>query len=259
MCLILFAYQAHPEYPLIVAANRDEFYDRPTARVAWWAEERGLLAGKDLLAGGTWMGVHRAGRFAAITNYREPGKVIAGAPSRGDLVASYLAEGGEPAAYLRDLSARGGQYNGFNLLTGDENRLYYYSNRAGASQALAPGLYGLSNHLLNTPWPKIQKGKTRLAQVLAGPFSAEDLFDLLRDRDTAPDHQLPDTGVTMEWERMLSAMFIQSPVYGTRVSSVLMRDRAGEVYFEERAYVPEGEPLAVRFSLRMTDANNPLI
>ena len=249
MCLILFAYQAHPLYPLIVAANRDEFYDRPAARAGWWEHQPGLLAGKDLQAGGAWMGVHRSGRFAAITNYREPGKVIAGAPSRGDLVTAYLAGNGSPEAYLHDLSVRGGQYNGFNLLTGDAGQLHYYSNRAGKPQALTPGIYGLSNHLLNTPWPKIRKGKARLTHLLSTHFGPENLFEILLDRNMAPDHQLPETGVSMEWERMLSAMFIQSPVYGTRVSSVLMVDRHGEVYFEERAYIPKGEPVTARFSL----------
>jgi uncharacterized protein with NRDE domain len=247
MCLILFAHEAHPQYKLIVAANRDEFYARPAARVDWWPEMPDVLAGKDLQADGSWMGIHRSGRFAALTNYREPGKFLPEAPSRGALVTDFLSGADSPAAYLETLADRGQEYNGFNLLTGDAGQMGYYSNRAGKPQLLAPGVYGLSNHLLNTPWPKIRRGRQQLEAAMGTDFDADDLFTILRDPQMAPDHQLPDTGVSLEWERMLSAMFIESPVYGTRVSSVLLVDRQDRVFYEERAHVPEGLPVVFRF------------
>lgn len=252
MCLILFAYQVHPEYKLVMAANRDEFYERPTARANWWSENPDLLAGKDLQAGGTWLGMNKSGRFAALTNYREPGKVIPDAPSRGALATDFLTQEEAPAAYFDALYAQGHAYNGFNLLAGNADQLWHYSNRAGRPALLMPGIYGLSNHLLNTPWPKIRRGRDQLTQVLKSAFSAEDLFGLLRDKQVAPVQQLPDTGLSLEWEETLSAMFIESPTYGTRVSSVLMIDHQNQVFFEERAYMPEGAPAVFQFPAHAT-------
>jgi uncharacterized protein with NRDE domain len=255
MCLILFAHAAHPKYKLVVAANRDEFYARPASRAHWWPENPDLLAGKDLQASGTWMGVHRNGRFAALTNYREPGSVMPNAPSRGALVADFLSGTASPAAYVDTLATTGEAYHGFNLLAADAQGLYYYSNRGGKPQVLQPGIYGLSNHLLNTPWPKIRQGRERLNTLLQSTFDADDLFILLNDHSIAPDTQLPDTGISLEWERMLSATFIESPMYGTRVSSVMLVDDKDHVYFEERAYVPAGSPITYRFPLRIRQAN----
>lgn len=238
MCLILIAYRAHPSYELLIAANRDEFYDRPTAPLAFWDDSPQVLAGRDLKEGGTWMGITRAGRFAALTNYRDPRSVRPNAPSRGHLVSDYL-QGAEPArGYLDRLASRAAAYNGFNLLLGDETGLYYYSNRASEVQALPPGLYGLSNHLLDTPWPKLQRGRSDLWRVLDhGPEPTPDaLLRLLADRTPAPDTELPDTGVPLEWERWLSPIFIEAPGYGTRSSTVLLVDSGGRARMVEMTW-----------------------
>jgi uncharacterized protein with NRDE domain len=235
MCLILLAYRVHPGYELLVAANRDEFHDRPTAPLAFWDDNPQVLAGRDLKEGGTWLGITRAGRFAALTNYRDPNNVLPDAPSRGHLVGDYL-QGAEPArAYLDRLIPCAGIYNGFNLLLGDAEGLYYYSNRTEGFQALTPGLYGLSNHLLDTPWPKLERARRALRQGLErGPGPTPDvLLHLLTDRTPAPDVELPNTGVSLEWERWLSPIFITAPNYGTRSSTVLMADSAGRTRMVE--------------------------
>jgi uncharacterized protein with NRDE domain len=159
MCLILFSFKHHPRYPLVIAANRDEFYNRASSPAAFWDDEPGMLAGKDLVAGGTWFGVTRSGRIAAITNYREPGFHRMDAPSRGALVTGYLRGAEAPEEYLKKLEKEAGRYNGFSLIWGGVRRLYYFSNRSGGFQEMTPGLYGLSNHLLNTAWPKVERGK----------------------------------------------------------------------------------------------------
>jgi uncharacterized protein with NRDE domain len=244
MCLILFALDAHPEYPLVVAANRDEFYARPTAPAAWWPDAPGALAGRDLRSGGTWMGVTRGGRFAAVTNVRDPLPVSPDAPSRGHLVGEFLRRDDAPEAYLRALEPRAAEYPGFNLLVGEGGRLWYFGNRAGEPpRELEAGVYGLSNALLDTPWPKTERGKAGLRAALAGsgPPDPEALFRLLWDAEPAPDPLLPDTGVGIELERMLSSPFIRSAEYGTRASTVLLVDRSGVVTFVERGVVA-GEP-----------------
>ena len=242
MCLILFAYGRHPRYRLVLAANRDEFYGRPTAAARFWDEAPDLLAGRDLKGGGTWLGVTRAGRFAAITNYREPGFHEKAAPSRGALVTDFLRGEDEPATYLETLAPTAARYNGFNLLIGDVGMqptaaLGYFSNREGHVRMLAPGLYGLSNHLLNTPWPKVERGKALLEEHLQGNnVDASSLLDALDDPAQAPDDLLPDTGVGLAWERALSPLFIRSPDYGTRASSVLLIGHDGAVTFAERTF-----------------------
>ena len=238
MCLIIIAYRIHPRYQLLVAANRDEFQDRPTAPLAFWHDSPHVLAGRDLKEGGTWLGVTGAGRFAALTNYRDPRHVLPNAPSRGHLVSAYL-QSDEPArTYLDRLAPRAVAYNSFNLLLGDENGLHYYSNRAGGLQALTPGLYGLSNHLLDTPWPKLERGRRALRQVLdhESDPTPEALLHLLMDRTPAPDSELPNTGVPLEWERWLSPIFIDAPGYGTRSSTVLMADSDGRARMIERTW-----------------------
>jgi len=224
MCLILLAYDVHPEYRLILAANRDEFYDRPTLPMAFWEDHPDILAGRDLKGGGTWLGMSRSGKFAAITNYREPGGPKPGAPSRGHLVSAFLSGNSPSQDYLKAVSAVGQTYSGFNLIVGDASGLYYYSNRGPGVRQLEPGWHGLSNHLLNTPWPKVEKGIALLkAAVLnSDPVNMDPIFQLLKNREVPPDDRLPDTGVGMEWERILSPMFIQSPGYGTRSSSVML-------------------------------------
>ena len=236
MCLILFSYRKHPRYRLILAANRDEFYDRPTESAGFWEEDGNILAGKDLKLGGTWLGITRNGRFAAITNYREPGSFKPDAPSRGKLVSGFLEGTAAPCDYLRAVAVSAGKYNGFNILVGDTDRLCYFSNRNGGVKELAPGLYGLSNHLLDTPWPKVKLGKRLLGAALDGDFRPDELFRILRNSIRPDDSQLPDTGIGLDWERVLSTVFIKSPVYGTRSSTLVTVDYGGSVEFTERVF-----------------------
>jgi uncharacterized protein with NRDE domain len=247
MCLITLAWDAHPAYRLAVAANRDEFYARPALPAGWWADVPDVLAGRDLREGGTWMGVTRAGRFAAVTNFRDPGFAqLASAPSRGALVADFLRGSAYAEAYAQDLARRAAAYNGFNLLVGDEGGLFYLSNRAEGVRRLEPGIYGLSNHLLDTPWPKVVRARRAMADALAradGTAEAWEsgLWEMLADRVIAADDDLPDTGVGAERERLLSAPFIRSDVYGTRASTVLTVARDGEVRLVERSVKPGEE------------------
>ncbi len=241
MCLIFVAYKHHPRYPLVIAANRDEFYQRPTAPARFWVEHPDLLAGRDLEGGGTWLGISRSGRFAAVTNYREPGKTRVGTPSRGQLVTDFLLRAETPIDYLRRVSARGSDYNGFNLLVRDETALCWYSNRADGPLELSPGVYALSNHLLDTHWPKVARGKSGFESILAGDTLDENaLLELLADRTVALEEELPDTGVGPELEHVLSPIFINSETYGTRSSTVLSLDTADQLRFVERSYGPEG-------------------
>jgi uncharacterized protein with NRDE domain len=243
MCIILLAHQAHPEFPLILAANRDEFYERPTERAHFWADAAGTLAGRDKEHGGTWLGVTWSGRIAAITNYREPGEKITGAPSRGLLVTDFLAGGEGPDDYLSKLVSRASRYNGFNLIVGAGSRLYYFSNRGGEPREILAGVHGLSNHLLDTPWPKVERGQKALAAVMGrgGNLPVEDIFKVLADEQRAGDEVLPQTGVGLELERMLSPLFITSPVYGTRSSTVVIFTRRREVIFIERTHTLASE------------------
>ncbi|MBW1819114.1 MAG: NRDE family protein [Deltaproteobacteria bacterium] len=238
MCLILLAHKIHPSYRLILAANRDEFYDRPTAPAAFREDAPDVLAGRDQRAGGTWLGITRTGRLAAITNYRDPASIKDHAPSRGELVSNFLLGTDPPKIYLRRLDGKADEYNGFNLILGDGQALYWYSGRAGEIRALEPGIYGLSNHLLDTPWPKVARGKEALRRLLAeqGSVSPEALFALLSDRSRPDDADLPDTGVGLELERLLSPLFITSPDYGTRSSTILTIDERERVHFSERTF-----------------------
>lgn len=257
MCLILFAHEMHSAYRLVVAANRDELYARPTAPAAFWEDAPGLLAGRDLREGGTWMGITREGRFAAVTNYRETAPPRPGAPSRGHLVGGFLRGGQEPQAFVDEVGARAGEYAGFNLLVGAGARLFYLSNRGGGARELGPGIYGVSNALLDTPWPKVERGKAALREALAArEIDPEALFRILADGEPAPDALLPDTGVGAERERMLSSPFISSPEYGTRASTVLLVRRDGHATFVERTVVPgggsgAGAPPEARFELSL--------
>ena len=241
MCLIFIAIEQHPDFPLIIAGNRDEYYRRPTEKISFWNEHPDILAGRDNEAGGTWLGVTRPGRVAAVTNYRDPAGLKAHAPSRGLLVRDYLAGDVPPPDFCRQNEERMARCNGFNLIFGDLSALYYYSNRQGRLSRIPSGLHGLSNHLLNTPWPKVDRGKKALARLLAAPgaFDREAVFSLLQDREMPPDKDLPDTGVGLDWERQLSSVFIVTEVYGTRSSSVITADRRKEVTFTERAYAPD--------------------
>jgi uncharacterized protein with NRDE domain len=241
MCLILLSYDIHPVYRMVMAANRDEYYDRPTAPLAFHDDSPEILGGRDLKHHGMWLGVTRNGRIAAITNYRDPGFNILNAPSRGFLVRDFLAGDLSPKDYLDDVQSKKDRYNGYNLFVGDCSELFYYSNRGNRILKLTPGMYGLSNHLLDTPWPKITKGKSGLGHLLNGKgnINPENIFKLLRDGSYPPDPMLPDTGVGLEWERILSPLFITSEFYGTRSSSIIFIDREGEITFMERTFIPE--------------------
>ena len=240
MCLILFAWRAHPEHVLVVAANRDEFFERPASAAAFWDDAPEVLAGRDLSARGTWLGVTRGGRFASITNYRNPAERMAAAPSRGHLVADFLAAADRPSAYFALVAPKAHEYNGFSMLAADGSSLGFYSNREGLFHQIEPGLHGLSNHLLDTPWPKVEKGKERLGALLAGSFDPQDCLELLGDTQAAHDRHLPDTGVGAEWERKLSAIRIVGGQYGTRCSTVVRIGIDGQAEFWERSYDREG-------------------
>ncbi|MBK8498194.1 MAG: NRDE family protein [Flavobacteriales bacterium] len=233
MCLIALAYKVHPEFPLIVAANRDEFLDRLTDPARFWPAEPHVLAGRDRKAGGTWLGVTTSRRFAALTNYRDLRRPTVGGPSRGALVRQALEPGFRPTATH--------EYEGFNLIYGPVDALRYHSNIKLADIALAPGVHGLSNNLLNTPWPKVQRARSGLKRILeTGAPSVEELFGLLADDARADDAHLPDTGLDLERERALSSVRISMEGYGTRCSTVVMVHRGGEVLFEERTIDPPG-------------------
>ncbi|MCK9283502.1 MAG: NRDE family protein [Rhodocyclaceae bacterium] len=242
MCLVLLAWQVHPEFPLVVAANRDEFHARPSAAAEFWNDHPQVLAGRDLSAGGTWMGITRSERFAALTNYRDPAQMRSAAPSRGALVSDFLTGTQSPWQYAKQVANGSAAYNGFNLLVGDGHELAWYSNMDDEIRLLEPGIYGLSNELLDTPWPKVREAKSALGDSLAALPDDTPLFRLLRDDRRHPDEQLPRTGVSLDLERMLSAAFIRSPNYGTRSSTVLIRDRGGHTVFDEQTWQPDGLP-----------------
>jgi uncharacterized protein with NRDE domain len=271
MCLVLIAWRADPESPLLLAANRDEFHARPTLRADWWPDHPQILAGRDLDAGGTWLGLTRSGRFAALTNYRDPQRrrtpapdavpsvaapCIAvpsvAAPSRGSLVASLLdsdASVAESLTYLREVAA---DYNGFNVIFSDGERLAIYESTRGSGRELGPGIYGLSNHLLDTPWPKVQNAKSRLQQALLDSTDPAPLLALLRDDRPAPDEDLPRTGVSLEWERLLSSAFVRAQDYGTRCSTIIRIDARARAYFDEWSWDSAGGDIgrvSVQFDL----------
>jgi uncharacterized protein with NRDE domain len=245
MCLILFSYRMHPDYRLILAANRDEFYNRPTAPLDYWTDHPDVLAGRDLQGNGTWLGVTRTGRIAAVSNYRDPSTHIQNAPSRGVLVSNYLTGNLLPRQYLKAVSKIGRKYNGFNLIVGDQSGLYYCSNRAKEIRKLRPGFYGISNHLLDTPWPKVNKSKARLRAQLVGEekIEIEKIWSALADRSPALDTELPDTGVGLTWERILSPVFITGQDYGTRSSSIVMIEKSGQITLMERTFSNSGNEI----------------
>jgi uncharacterized protein with NRDE domain len=238
MCLLLIAWKTHPRYRLILAGNRDEFHDRPAAPLNWWPDDPRILGGRDLKAAGTWLGVARSGRFGVVTNYRDLQAPIEGAPSRGNLVPRFLTGATSPKEFLDDLRGAALRYSGFNMLVGGSRSLYYYSNRGPkAPTVLAPGVYGLSNHLLNTPWPKLTRTRERFAALLGDAEVAPDaLFSILADREQAPADDLPSTGLPTDWERVVSSPFIVNERYGTRCSSVLMVERNGRTILHERRF-----------------------
>ncbi len=253
MCLIVIAWRSHPEIPCLVAANRDEDHDRPTAAAHWWTEGTDILAGRDLLAGGTWIGITRTGRFAAVTNFRDPGAARADAPSRGSLVRSLLESSVSVADGLAILRKVGAEYNGFCLLFSDGERLGVYESVRGDGRELGPGVFGLSNHLLDTPWPKVTKAKSRLVDALRDGADRQSVLALLRDETPAPDEQLPRTGVSLQTERLLSSAFIRAADYGTRSSTLISIDRSRRVCFDEWSWNGAGAEtgrVALQFELQ---------
>ncbi|HEV8019255.1 MAG TPA: NRDE family protein [Steroidobacteraceae bacterium] len=251
MCLLMLAWQAHPRYRLVVAANRDEYHERPAAPLAKWPAPAELIAGRDLRAQGTWLGVDRARRFGVVTNFRELQPPLANAPSRGELVPRYLGAGGAGGAragageFLAALEPHAHEYSGFNLLLTDADSLWYGSNRARPfARCLPPGVYGLSNELLDTPWPKLRRVRAGFEAWLrpreAPPPAA--LFALLGDRTPAPDSELTHNGgLPPQWARALSAPFVLHEGYGTRCSTVVLLEPNGRLYVAERRFDSRGE------------------
>ena len=258
MCLIAFALHARDDLPLVVAANRDEFYDRPTTPAAPWPEEPRIIAGRDLLAGGTWFGVTLEGRWAAVTNFREMRPTLPDTPSRGHLVADYLLGNVTPADYLAGLAPRAETYAGFNLLVGDRDGVRWFSNRGRDHPLLGvdlpPGIYGLSNHLLDTPWPKVVAARNDLTRAIEANAGADEVLEGLLDRTLAAEANLPDTGVPRDLELALSARFIISPRYGTRSSTVLRIDAGRNALLVERSYAPPDQISLERFDFQLRTA-----
>lgn len=248
MCLMVFGWRSHPDYPLVVVANRDEFYARATRSAHFWADHPDVFAGRDLEAAdrGTWMGIHRSGRFAAVTNFREMdlNETASTTHSRGELTARFLCADVALDNYLQTVQSEGKRYKGFNLLLRDQNQMVHVSNRSTAPRVLDAGIYGLSNGSLDANWPKVQRAKSALQLALSRPFSAESLLLLLNDRTPAADTDLPDTGIDIESERLLSSCFIHSSHYGTRATSVLLVHTNGTTEFIEQNWNERGEATA---------------
>ncbi len=240
MCLITFAYKVHPEYRLILASNRDEFYARPTRKAQPWFPENlpHIIAGKDLEAGGTWMGVTKNTRWAALTNYRDPSWEVSNPPSRGQIVLDYLKKNISPKLFLEQLDEKASSYAGFNVLVGDSENLHHYSNYNRNPTKIEPGIHGVSNALLNTPWPKLSQAKEALGKVIKKPgaLNKNDVFDLLKNSTPATDEELPQTGIPYEWEKAVSSIYIKTNTYGTRCSTVVLINYDGEVEFTERRF-----------------------
>lgn len=261
MCVLYLGIQAHPRYKVIAALNRDEYYERPTAKAGFWEDAPDVLAGRDLQSGGTWAGVTRSGRFSFLTNIRDPKRMNASARSRGALVADFLRGTESPLEYLARTNAGAAEYNPFNLVVGDLGRgAWYFNNRERVARALAPGVYGLSNAYLDTPWRKVVAGKTIFSELLRrhpGELPADPFFEMLERADPALDAELPETGVGLELERMLSPIFIRSPRYGTRSSSLMFMGDTGVTWIE-RTHAPERSLRSeARFEFGLTRAPSP--
>jgi uncharacterized protein with NRDE domain len=241
MCLIVVGWHAHPDYPLIVAANRDEHFTRPTAAAHWWQDEPRILAGRDLAAMGTWLGITRDGRFAALTNYRNPAVRREHGPSRGRLVSDALAGFAPTQAELDHIAHAAPHYPDFNLFFSDGRNLGIHESAASRTRLLDAGVYALSNHLLDTPWPKVELARERFEAALAGPLHDDPLLQLLRDDQPAPDQRLPSTGLSQEWERLMSPVFVRAPGYGTRCSTLLFVRGDGAARLREWTWSEQAE------------------
>ena len=244
MCLILFALHAHPKYKLVLAANRDEFFNRETQFAHFWDNDKNILAGKDMASGGTWMGMHSKGRFIAITNYRNPEREITNPTSRGSISREFLTYSESTSEFIGRISGIRQQFNGYNLLLSDNSfqNIVHYSNITDKTHIINKGIHGLSNALLDSPWPKVELGKKYLTEAISSPtFQPEDLISILKNRDAAPDHLLPHTGISTDLEKKLSPVFISMKGYGTRCSTALLVDKKNEVSFLEVSYNEQGE------------------
>jgi uncharacterized protein with NRDE domain len=241
MCLIAFAWDCHPKYKLILAANRDEFYDRPAQAASFWVDQPSLLGGRDLKALGTWMAISKNGKFGALTNYRDPKNIREDVRSRGDLIPEYLGSSLLPIDFMAELQHSGDQFNGFNFLAGDFHSLFHFSNYENKINVVSPGVHGLSNALLDTSWPKVDRLKKQLVEVITHDFGHQDLLDLLEEDQVFSEELLPNTGVPREWERALSAIRIETEKYGTCVSTVLTVEHSGLVSFTERTLPVAGK------------------
>ncbi len=241
MCLIALALDAHENYPFILIANRDEFYKRPTKEAGFWEDQPEILGGRDLQAMGTWLGITKTGHIAALTNYREPGEAPK-SRSRGNLPTQYLSANHHAEHYMKSVREKKDAYNGFNLIAGTFHELYYYSNRQEQITRIQKGIHAVSNHLLNTSWPKVDRIKCELSKYLADhqELDTDELFQLLSFSEPEPDSKLPHTGVPIEWERMLSPIYISSDTYGTRAQTVITVTKEGLVTFAERTAKKEG-------------------
>lgn len=252
MCLIAFALNEHPKYPLIMVANRDEFFARPTTSAAYWEDHPEVLGGRDLKGGGTWMGITKSGRMAAVTNFRDPHNISDTAKTRGDLTKNFLTSELDAYAYMERVQAEAAAYNGFNLLLYERGKALHFSNYGESITTLDHGVYGLSNALLDTPWPKLVKLKSRLRDAISGEFEIGDLLELLLDPETAPDHELPSTGVPYEWEKAISSICIKTDTYGTCCSTIILIDHEGQVTFVERSFpVGAREDQKISFQFKM--------
>lgn len=242
MCILFIAVDQHPDYPLIIAANRDEFHNRATTFGHWWNTAPQILAGRDDVALGSWMGISRSGRLSALTNIRNPSKQRDDAKSRGELVVNYLTAAVNDQQYQQQLSASRENYNGYNLLFGDWRNLQVYNNHLNQFVQLKPGVHGLSNASLNSPWPKTMKGMQALSEYCQHNTAIQtgDLFQILRDDVKAADEFLPNTGVPYHWEKLISSTFIVTPEYGTRTSTILLINNNAEVCWQERNFDSTG-------------------
>ena len=254
MCLILLSYKQFDDFPLIVAANRDEYFERPSQVAHFWNDNPHILGGRDLKHSGSWIGISRNGRFAAVANFREPPKRIAGATSRGTLVSKYLMTDIKAEDYLKDLLDRLEQFDGFNLLVGDRDALYFLGSIEKQIRILDPGVYGISNGIFDSPWPKVIEGKDKLVKMMniSGQPDEASLFKLLADDTIPSDGELPDTGVGLEWERKLGSIFVKADPFGTRCSTLLSIDLSGQVKFSERNFDNIGNDLGTeRYSFNL--------
>ena len=242
MCLLALAIDCHPEFELVIAENRDEFFNRPTAAADFWPESPHVLAGRDLERGGSWFGVTKTGRWAVVTNYRDFHHRRYSRLSRGGLVSRFLQDGESSAEFKAFLEKDDGHYAGLNFVGGDRDEVFYFSNTGGGTRPLERGIYGLSNHWLDTPWPKVEGLKKEFGRwVQSGSTDLEKLFAMLADRQLAADERLPDTGIGLEWERALSARFIRGEEYGTRASTIFLVDRHRQATFIEKSFDEKGE------------------